>query len=306
MLLIQNKILGMIADGEPLEQTARQICVNLEETLPGVASSILTVDRAGLMHPLAGPSLPASYSAAIEGLMIGPEVGSCGTAAYRREPVVIDDIVHDPRFARFIHLLDGLDLQACWSFPVIDATGRVMAVLAVYAPQARGPSQEERELALACVDLCGTALRRQERIIDRERRATIDALTGLPNRLAFNAALANIACDEPGSWALFVLDLDNLKVVNDTFGHLAGDDLIRAAAAACRRPWRPTSPSGWGRRICRHHPVRQLSGRSRRHGAEHLPPARFARHLPRPFVGAAGHHRRGGAQPCAGQRHRGE
>jgi GAF domain-containing protein len=117
LLLIQNKILGMIADGEPLEQTARQICVNLEETLPGVASSILTVDRAGLMHPLAGPSLPLSYSQAIEGLMIGPEVGSCGTAAYRREPVVIDDIVHDPRFARFIHLLDGLDLQACWSFP---------------------------------------------------------------------------------------------------------------------------------------------------------------------------------------------
>jgi len=230
LLLIQNKILGMIADGEPLEQTARQICVNLEETLPGVASSILTVDRAGLMHPLAAPSLPCSYSEAIEGLMIGPEVGSCGTAAYRREPVVIDDIVHDPRFARFIHLLDGLELQSCWSFPVIDATGRVTAVLAVYAPQAREPSQEERDLAQACVDLCGTALRRQERIIDRERRATIDALTGLPNRLAFNTALANIACDEPGSWALFVLDLDNLKVVNDTFGHLAGDDLIRAAA----------------------------------------------------------------------------
>ncbi len=230
VLLIQNKILGMIANGEPLDQTARQLCLNLEKLLPGVACSILTVDRAGLIHPLAAPGLPATYSLALDGLMIGPEVGSCGTAAYRRAPVVIEDIERDPRFARFYPMLERPDLRACWSFPVIDAMGQVVAVLAIYAPEHRSPTQPERDLAQGCVELCGTALRRQERIIDRERRATIDALTGLPNRQAFNAALANIACEEPGSWALFVLDLDNLKVVNDTFGHLAGDDLIRAAA----------------------------------------------------------------------------
>ncbi|WP_163078824.1 GGDEF domain-containing protein, partial [Acinetobacter baumannii] len=73
--------------------------------------------------------------------------------------------------------------------------------------------------AEACVDLCGLALQRHERAVDRERRANIDALTGLPNRSAYNGAMAQIPCDVPGAWALFIIDLDNLKIVNDTFGH---------------------------------------------------------------------------------------
>jgi len=230
LLRIQNEILRMIADGEPLDKTAEQICTRLEGTLSGVTCSILTVDRAGLVHPLAAPGLPETYSAALDGTMIGPDAGSCGTAAYTRTPVVVEDIRQNICFARVIHLLDGLDLKACWSFPVLDAAGDVAAVLAIYSREARPPLTAERDLAEVCAELCATALRRHERIVDRERRASIDALTGLPNRSAFNAALATIRCDEPGSWGLFVLDLDNLKTVNDTFGHLAGDALIRTAA----------------------------------------------------------------------------
>ncbi|AYE99772.1 putative bifunctional diguanylate cyclase/phosphodiesterase [Paracoccus yeei] len=239
MLRIQNEILRMIADGEALDETARRICASLEGALPGVICSILTVDRAGLMHPLAAPSLPDHYNASLDGMMIGPEVGSCGTAAYLREPVVAEDIARDQRFARLLHLLDGLDLKACWSFPVIEAAGDVVAVLAVYVREARRPARSERELIEGCVELCATALRRHERVVDRERRASIDALTGLPNRSALSAALANIRCDEPGSWALFVVDLDNLKIVNDTFGHLAGDALIRTAARRISRVMAP-------------------------------------------------------------------
>lgn len=239
LLRIQNEILRMIADGEPLDETARRICTNLESESFGLICSILTVDRAGLLHPLAGPNLPQHYSAVLDGMIIGPEAGSCGTAAYLREPVVVTGIVSDPRFARVRHLLEGLDLKSCWSFPVIDPEAGVVAVLASYCPETRGPTPSERELIDACVDLCATALRRHERVVDRERRASIDALTGLPNRSAFNAALATIGCDEPGSWGLFVLDLDNLKIVNDTFGHLAGDALIRTAAGRISRVMAP-------------------------------------------------------------------
>lgn len=239
MLRIQNEILRMIADGEPLDETADRICRCLEAVLPGTLCSILTVDRAGLMHPLAAPGLPEHYSAALDGMMIGPDVGSCGTAAYIRKAVAVENIAKDHRFAPFIHLLDGLELKACWSFPVIGASGAVVAVLAVYSRQPRPPEPSERESAEACVDLCATALRRHERIVDRERRATIDALTGLPNRAAFNAALTTIHCDALGSWALLILDLDNLKIVNDTFGHLAGDALIRTAADRIARVMAP-------------------------------------------------------------------
>src|SRR3546814_6584810 len=61
------------------------------------------------------------------------------------------------------------------------------------------------------------------------QRAFTDALTALPNRAAFNAALGALDCGTPGDWALFIIDLDNLKVVNDTFGHYAGDCLLKVA-----------------------------------------------------------------------------
>ncbi|WP_081873424.1 putative bifunctional diguanylate cyclase/phosphodiesterase [Sphingobium chlorophenolicum] len=221
----------MIADGEPLDDTARQICVLVEAELPGTICSILVVDRAGLLHPLAAPSLPDDYSDALDGMVIGPEVGACGTAAYLREVVIIEDMTVDPRCAKFASRIDGLGVTACWSLPILNDERNTVAVLGLYHRDRHYPGKAERELAEACVDLCAIALRRNERIADRERRANIDALTGLPNRSAFETAMANIPCDEIGSWGLFILDLDNLKVVNDTFGHLAGDALIRTAAS---------------------------------------------------------------------------
>ena len=101
--------------------------------------------------------------------------------------------------------------------------------MALYFREPRAPREEEKAIISRCAELCEIALRRHERVVDRERRANIDGLTGLPNRGAFNMALASMGCDEPGSWALFIVDLDNLKTVNDTFGHPAGDGLIRAA-----------------------------------------------------------------------------
>lgn len=231
MLRIQNEILRMIANGEPLGDTARQICVLVEAELPGTICSILIVDRAGLLHPPAAPSLPDDYSEALDGMVIGPEVGACGTAAYLREVVIIEDMTVDPRCAKFASRIDRLGVTACWSLPILNDERNTVAVLGLYHRDRHYPGKAERELAEACVDLCTVALRRHERIADRERRANIDALTGLPNRSAFETAMANIPCDEIGSWGLFILDLDNLKVVNDTFGHLAGDALIRTAAS---------------------------------------------------------------------------
>ena len=201
LLHIQNKILRMIANSEPVADTARELCAEIETLMSGVICSILTVDQAGLLHPLAAPSLPADYSSALDGMMVGPEVGSCGAAAYLREPVIIEDIRRDPRCARSMGLIEGLGVSGCWSFPVVNAGGDAIAVIGFYSEQARSPNASERALAEACVDLCGLALQRHERAVDRERRANIDALTGLPNRSAYNGAMAQIPCDVPGAWA---------------------------------------------------------------------------------------------------------
>jgi diguanylate cyclase (GGDEF)-like protein len=231
LLKLQNTILEMVAKGETLNLTADRLCAEVERMVPGIVCSILTVDRAGLLHPLSGPSLPDSYSAALEGLAIGPSAGSCGTAAYLQAPVAVTDIERDPRWANYRHLALPLGFKACWSSPISGSQGRVLGTFAFYYREQRGPSETENKIVATCLHLCAIALERHERELERDRLATVDGLTGLCNRTCFSAALAGLTCAEPGAWALLVADLDNLKIVNDTFGHHAGDILLQEVAS---------------------------------------------------------------------------
>lgn len=231
MLHLQNLILEMVARGDSLQETTDRLCREVEAMLPDVTCSVLLVDRAGGLHPLAGPSLPPGFSAAIDGQVMGPEAGSCGTAAYLREPVTVTDIATDPRWTRFRDLALPAGFKACWSSPIRDAEGRVLGTFAFYYRETRGPSTAEQEVVATCVHLCAIAMERHERMLERERLANSDGLTGLPNRTAFNIMLASLDCRDTGAWALLVIDIDNLKMTNDTFGHHAGDVLLKEAAA---------------------------------------------------------------------------
>jgi diguanylate cyclase (GGDEF)-like protein len=228
VLQLQNTILEMVAKGEPLKRTTDRLCVEIERGLPNVVCSILWIDGQGILHPLSGPNLPKEYSATVDGVAIGPMVGSCGSAAYLRTPVAVTDIETDPRWEVFNELPLAAGLRACWSSPIFDSRGRVVGTFAFYFRERRGPTEAERKAVDTCVHLCAIALEWHERMLERERRASIDALTELPNRGGFNMALSVLDCDQPGAWALLLVDLDNLKIVNDTFGHRAGDALLQA------------------------------------------------------------------------------
>ncbi|WP_276122055.1 sensor domain-containing phosphodiesterase [Pararhizobium qamdonense] len=226
-LELQNVILEMIARGEALHLTLERLCLEVEALVPEVVCSVLSVDR-GHLHPLAGPSLPDTYSAALENLAIGPLIGSCG-AAFRTEAVTVTDIENDPRWANFKHLALPLGFKACWSTPICSGD-RVVATFAFYFRQSRGPSDPERRIVDACIHLCAIAIEREERVRERQRLTYIDVLTGLPNRAKFRAFLSEQAEREEGGWGVLLADLDNLKAVNDTFGHGAGDELIQVVA----------------------------------------------------------------------------
>src|SRR5262249_12362797 len=113
----------------------------------------------------------------------------------------------------------------CWG----EAAGLLGPSASTYREN-RGPTAAEQRIVDTCVYLCAVALERHERVLERERLARTDSLTDLPNRASFDFTLSGLACDQSGSWALLLLDLDNLKIVNDTFGHRAGDELLRIVA----------------------------------------------------------------------------
>ena len=235
--VLQDKIIGALLKEASLESVLTLLCQEIEHIAPEVAVSILSVDKEGILHSLAGPGLPPDYSRALEGLPVGPASGSCGTAAYRGEPVLVTDIHHDPLWADYKDLAQQSGFQACWSVPVRNAAGRVAATFALYFRESRGPDPLHTHLVTAGIHLCLLALEREEARQSILRLAFYDALTGLPNR---NFLLAQAertlleAAEEQTELAVLFVDLDRFKQINDALGHASGDELLQVMAQRLR------------------------------------------------------------------------
>ena len=148
VLASEQSVLRLITRNTPLPELLVEVC-NRAEALLGDGSSctILLLDADGLhVRVGAAPSLPAQYSAAIDGAAIGPRVGSCGTAMYERRMVVVEDIETDPLWADFKHLALPMGLRACWSIPFQDDAGAVLGAFAVYYRAPRRPGEEEEAI----------------------------------------------------------------------------------------------------------------------------------------------------------------
>ncbi|MBV2148962.1 PAS domain S-box protein [Sphingobium sp. AS12] len=137
----QNRILALAVEAAPLTITLDAIVREVEAlSTSGMIGSILLLSEDGRqMRQGAGPSLPAAYNDAIDGIEVGPAVGSCGTAVYRREPVFVADISTDPLWVDFRDLALAHDLRACWSLPITSVEGEILGTFAMYHCEPREP-----------------------------------------------------------------------------------------------------------------------------------------------------------------------
>ncbi|MDY3562432.1 PAS domain S-box protein [Gemmata sp. JC673] len=146
----QNRALERIATASPLADVLAEVTALVEHELTGTLASVLLLDRDGtrLRHG-AAPRLPPEYCAAIDGVVIGPAVGSCGTAAFTREPALVADIATDPRWADYKELALAHGLRACWSVPILGTQRGTAArpVLGTFAVYAREPGVSPARLA---------------------------------------------------------------------------------------------------------------------------------------------------------------
>ena len=161
----QKSILEMIARGQPLRLILSRLCQGIETLSPELKCSVHQL-KGTTLHFLAGPSLPKAYVNKTTTIEIGPAVGSCGTAAYRREAVVVSDIATDPLWNRVRNLALRHDLRACWSLPIFSSDNEVLGTMAMYYPQPRTPCREDWEMIESVKKLVGIALEQ-----DRDRAA---------------------------------------------------------------------------------------------------------------------------------------
>src|SRR5947207_9112458 len=162
LLAGENRILEMLAKGDSLADILDLLCLLVEEQSTGVLASILLMDANGkqLRHGGA-PNLPKAYTEAIDGAFIGASVGSCGTAAYRAEQVIVSDIATDPLWADFRDLALAHSLRACWSTPIFSSEGKVIGTFAMYYREPRSPNPREQETIRHITHLAGVAIQRK-------------------------------------------------------------------------------------------------------------------------------------------------
>jgi PAS domain S-box-containing protein len=157
--LLNDAVLSMIRTQAPLPEVLEVLCTNIEKQHPDLLCSVLLLDADGttLRHG-AAPSLPGEYSKAVDGVQIGPCAGSCGTAAYRKQPVIVSDISTDPLWANFCHIALHHGLRACWSTPIAGQNGGVLGTFAIYYREPRTPDAEHLQVVTHATHLAGIAI----------------------------------------------------------------------------------------------------------------------------------------------------
>jgi len=142
--LHHNRILQLLTEKAPLSVVLDTIVRDVEAINPAMLCSVLLLDAQGKhLHHGAAASLPTFYTQALDGVLIGPGVGSCGTAAFTGQRVIVEDLSTSPWWVPFLDLARRADLGACWSQPILSAQGKVLGTFAIYHRLPTRPEPED-------------------------------------------------------------------------------------------------------------------------------------------------------------------
>ncbi|MGZ4771861.1 MAG: putative bifunctional diguanylate cyclase/phosphodiesterase [Ilumatobacteraceae bacterium] len=223
----------LIARAAPLREVLTEVCRTIERFDPTLIPCVLQLDSSSnTLHSGVGPSLPPAYLAAVDGVVIGPSIGTCGPAAWFEQLTISPDLGADPKWSPIIELARSAGVAHCWSMPIKAAGGEVLGTLAFYGREPREPLPEHVGLLHDWAPVAGIAIERSRANARLTHDALHDGLTGLPNRRAIfeqlDGALRRAGHDATA--AVLFIDLDGLKAMNDTLGHDRADEMIREVA----------------------------------------------------------------------------
>lgn len=162
LLAGERRTLEMIAGGVPLKDVLQELCDVVDEQSPLLLSAVLLLDPDGKrLWPAAGRRVPEGWTLAISPLEIGPSVGSCGTAAFLKDQVIVSDIANDPLWAPYKEKALGYGLRACWSRPLLSRNHEVLGTFAVYYTEPHAPRAADLALIERAAHVAVIAIERE-------------------------------------------------------------------------------------------------------------------------------------------------
>ncbi|MCH7798363.1 MAG: GAF domain-containing protein [Planctomycetes bacterium] len=170
-----GRVLESLTAGAPLDEVLHILIDTIEAVTPTMLGSVFLLEDNGRRLRLgAAPRLPDFYNEAIDGLAIGPAVGSCGTCAHTGERIIVEDVMTHPYWADLREIAQRAGLRACWSHPIVSLTGGILGTFAMYYRRPQRPDASDLELLTFAAHLAGMAI---------ERARTEAALTSSEQRL---------------------------------------------------------------------------------------------------------------------------
>ena len=232
----QQRVMERIARGEPSQENLELMCRDIEAVYPGARCTVLLADlEHGKLIHAAAPSMPATLTAALDGLLIEDGNGACGTAAAVNRVVIIADIDTSPLTAAYLELAHTHGLRSVWSQPLLSSKGAMLGTFAVYRDRSHTPDADELRTVSAAASLAALSIDRDRAEQALNHAATYDSLTGLPNRAYFLQLLTDTLSADGHDVAVMFLDVDGFKWINDSLGHPAGDRVLVEIAGRLER-----------------------------------------------------------------------
>ncbi|OUS17821.1 hypothetical protein A9Q88_02440 [Gammaproteobacteria bacterium 50_400_T64] len=239
LLLSQKKILENVALGGDFQETLDELCSASELLVSDSVCSVMIFDRSRQhLNVVSAPNIPDAVIERLNGTVPNESAGSCAVAVLHNAPVYVSNTLDDERWSDVRGLARDFSILACWSHPVRNTTGEVVGSFAISSFEEREPTYFQQQLLTESANIAGIILERHEREKDLWDKAHQDKLTGLCNRPMFDMTLSHAissARRHQAQLAVLFVDLDNFKAINDTYGHKAGDDVLREIAQRLHR-----------------------------------------------------------------------
>lgn len=227
LIKLQKETYTGIEKGYMLSMLLQNVCTTAESFfIDGAKCTVLLIDDTELYKIGAASSMPIGFQEAINGLLVEKDIGTCGAAFHRQQPVIVEDMSTDYLWRNHQQLVENYNLVSSWSIPIYSVEGTPIGTFGIYFPAALSPHEKDLAFMEEVASIASLAIKYSRQHEEVLRLAYTDENTELPNRNYFRNEITEMLKEGKEGFVAFVSTDEYFKVV-DQYGHSAGDTIMR-------------------------------------------------------------------------------